>query len=156
MGALKNKNNEVDYSRTILIVADIKLVYNAIVSEIDKWWGTVEGESSNLGNVFKIKFGGDSYWKFEIIELVKNQQIMWKCIESNQDHNLKGIDEEWLNSKVSWYLSKSNSGTILKFLHEGLIPSSKCYDVCSEGWDFYLVKSLKSYLETGKGFPNGK
>ena len=156
MGPLKNNNNEVDYTKTIPIVADISMVYKAIVSEIDKWWGTVEGNANSIGSIFKIKFGGKSYWKFEIIDLVENERIVWKCIESNQDHNLKGIDTEWLHSIITWKLTQNNGGTLVKFLHEGLIPSGICYDVCSAGWDFYLVNSLKSYLETGKGFPNGK
>jgi len=156
MASLKNKNNEVDYTKTISIAANIKLVYKAIVFGIDKWWGTCEGSANSIGSIFKIKFNGDSYWKFEIIDLVENKRIVWKCIESNQDHNLKGIDEEWLHSIVTWELTQNEDVTMVKFMHEGLIPSGICYEVCSTGWDYYLTNSLKIYLETGKGNPKGK
>ena len=57
------------------------------------------------------------------------------------------IDEEWLNSIITWELSEGNSGkTPLSFKHEGLRPSGICYDVCANAWDFYLAKSLKNYL----------
>ena len=155
MEPIENKNSEINYTNTTLISADIKAVYKAIILDIDKWWSTTKGKANEIGSEFKIEFGGESYWKFEVVNLIEKKQIVWKCIESNQDHNIQGIDEEWLNSIVTWKLSKNEEGTKVSFLHDGLQPSGVCYDVCSRAWDFYLFDSLKNYLETGKGNPNG-
>jgi len=147
-------NTEKDYKKTVTIDTDIALVYIAITKEINEWWGTNDGNASDIHNIFKIKFSGESYWKFKIIDLVENESVVWKCIESNQDHNIKGMDEEWLNSTIIWNLSKREEGCIVIFQHNGLKPSGVCYDACATAWDFYLVDSLKNYLETGIGKPN--
>ncbi len=35
----------------------------------------------------------------------------------------------------------------------GQAKKDGCYNVCNEGWKYFLGTSLKSYLETGKGMP---
>ena len=142
-----------DYSRTIEINSTAPVVYEALTLKIDQWWGQTEGSFLKTGDIFKTSFGKDSYWKFEIAELIENEKIVWMCIESHQDHHLKGMDEEWLGSSISWELLSNENQTIVQFRHKGLIPSNICYDVCSKAWGFYLDKSLKTFIETGVGKP---
>lgn len=46
-----------------------------------------------------------------------------------------------------------NEKTIIEFLHEGLTPESKCYNICAPTWDLFITESLKSFIETGVGKP---
>ena len=144
-------NQRKNYQKSILVNSKKQLIFKALTEEVDKWWSEIEYPSKNEGDIFKISFGKESYWKFRLIEIKKNEKIVWKCIESHQDHNLKGIDEEWLNSEITWTISEKGNKTKINFLHKGLVTDGICYDVCSTAWDFYILDSLKSYLETGIG-----
>ena len=144
------------YHQSILIKASKKKAYNALTHHIADWWSTIEGTSDEINAEFKVSFGAESYWKFKIESLNNPNEVIWKCIESHQDHNLKGIDEEWTNTKLYWLISKSGDKTKIDFLHDGLIETGVCYEVCSNGWDFYILYSLKHFLDTGVGKPSGK
>lgn len=143
----------MNYKKSVKIKSSVELVFKALTKEIDRWWSSVENSASKEGFVFKISFGVESYWKFKVLELIKSEKIIWECIESHQDHNLAGIDEEWLNSKLHWRISEIDGNVKVGFLHEGLVSTGVCYDVCSTAWDFYILDSLKNYLETGNGKP---
>jgi len=143
--------NQKNYQKSVFVNSSKQLIFKALTEEVDKWWSDIENSSKNKDDIFKISFGKESYWKFRVIEINKNKRIVWKCIESHQDHNLKGVDEEWLNSEITWTISEKDKNTKIDFLHKGLVTDGICYDVCSTAWDFYILNSLKSYLETGIG-----
>ena len=142
------------YIRNIFLRTTKSRLFDSLTTEVDQWWSTMDQTATEEGDIFTISFGGESYWKFMVLEADNDGKIIWQCIESNQDHNLKGIDEEWIDSKLIWQFNYKDNGIQLKFLHQGLLKSGVCYDVCSTAWDFYLMESLKSYLENGKGKPN--
>ena len=144
----------MDYKKSVVIKSTVELVFGALTKEIDRWWGSVDNSAVKEGFIFKVSFGEESYWKFKVIELIKFEKIIWECVESHQDHNLVGIDKEWLNSRLHWNIAEVDGKVKVDFLHEGLVSTGVCYDVCSSAWDFYILHSLKNYLETGEGKPN--
>lgn len=48
-------------------------------------------------------------------------------------------------------LVSTKEGTQIHFTHEGLTPQIECFENCSAGWDFYIKKSLKNFIEKGEG-----
>lgn len=146
----------INYRQKIELNCSQEEAFKAITLQIADWWSVLDGSSNGLNDEFKVSFGEESYWKFKVISVIKSCEIVWECIESHQDHNLKGIDAEWLNTKLYWKISKVDSKTIIEFLHDGLISTGICYEVCSNGWDFYILDSLKNFLEFGEGKPSGK
>ncbi len=46
-------------------------------------------------------------------------------------------------------------GTELRFRHVGLTPRLECFADCKSGWDHFIPTSLRAYVETGDGHPNG-
>ena len=142
------------YTQEVVVNTNKQHVYEALTNHVDKWWSTVDQKAQKIGDVFKISFGGESFWKFRVIDADINSHVTWLCIASNQDHNLKGMDEEWLHSKLYWKFHEQKDGIQIKFLHKGLQQSGVCYGVCSAAWDFYITDSLKSFLEQGTGKPN--
>jgi len=145
-----------NYRQSVIIDVTKTDAYEALAHHIPDWWSTVEGISDKEGADFIVSFGSDSFWKFKVISLDKPNKVVWECIESHQDHNLKGIDEEWINTKLYWSIAEVGKKTKIEFIHNGLLTTGVCYDVCSQGWDFYILDSLKNYLETGIGKPSGK
>lgn len=153
---MEEQEKSLDYTRSVIVNSKKEYVFKAITEEIDKWWSSIESTSYSVGDVFKISFGAESYWKFKVLEVKKPKRIVWECVESHQDHNLAGIDKEWLHSKIYWNISDHKGKVKVHFLHKGLVSKGICYDVCSAGWDFYIMDSLKNYLETGVGKAGGK
>jgi hypothetical protein len=39
--------------------------------------------------------------------------------------------------------------------HVGLVPDIECYDMCSQGWDYLILKSLLNLITENKGNPVG-
>ena len=149
----KTMEHRQDYQKSILINATPARVFGALTIDIDKWWGPVDALAKTKGDIFKISFGGDSYWRLKVIDINEFKNVDWECVESHQDHNIKGMDEEWLGSKLKWEIIENDNNVEVKFLHQGLVPQGVCYGACSSAWDFYVAASLKSYIEKGKGKP---
>ena len=150
-----NKSNQ-NYTQEIFIQTNQNQVYQALTNQIDEWWSTVDQSAKKAGDIFKISFGGESYWKFKVLEASQMGKVVWECIESNQNHNLEGTDEEWLGTELFWEFAEKDQGILLTFLHKGLLNSGICYEVCSNAWDFYITESLKNFLEKDAGKPNGR
>ncbi len=150
---MRNLTDAQDYKQSIIVNADHHTVFKALTKDVHQWWSSIDGSAIELGDIFKIKFGGESYWKFKIVELSPGKKVTWECIESNQDHNIKGMDEEWLGTRLRWKIKESPKGVEVNFIHEGLVSDAACYGTCSKAWDFYITESLKSYLDQGKGSP---
>ena len=44
-------------------------------------------------------------------------------------------------------MSGPGSHSALTLTHEGLTKEIECYDICEQGWNYYLDGPLKDYLE---------
>ncbi len=66
----------------------------------------------------------------------------------------KATEKEWLDTKIAWNIVEKDGQSEIQFEHRGLTPALHCYDVCSRGWDYFFVDSLKAYLDTGVGTPH--
>jgi uncharacterized protein YndB with AHSA1/START domain len=123
-------------------------VYAAITTPegLRGWWTTDCDVNSDLGGVHTFRFEGVVFNSMQVVELVPNESVHWKCVEGWS---------EWLDTEVFFTLSASaDGGTDLTFEHRGLTPSLKCYKMCSNGWDTFIKKSLLDYVDQGKGQPH--
>ncbi len=146
----------MNYQNGIVVAADGAKLFEAITTTIDSWWGRTDlTRSTKQGDTFSVFFENDTKWKFKVVESIKDKKVVWECIEAY--HKIEGmndIEKEWLGSRLIWRLeSMTNNETLLVFEHEGLTPTLNCYEVCNNGWNYFL-KSLKKYAETGIGTPN--
>ena len=126
---------------------DLASIVSAITESkhIQKWW-----TKKAIVNLGKGIFEWDGHgWRVELTleKTSNNQSVVWKCIKSNMQNTAA-----WEGSTMYFELLPYENGTRMSFRHSGY-KDSPCYDVCLEGWNFVLGKSLKSYLETGKGMP---
>lgn len=139
---------EKSYKQSIDINTSSKAAYNALTKEISEWWGDTDQITKTVGDRFKVSWG-EPYYQFEVVELEPNEKIKWDCIDCNQIHEgLEGIEKEWVGTKLFWTIEDLKNGqTRVTLLHEGLVPSFICYEVCHSGWDHFIKDSLKGYLE---------
>jgi len=144
-----------DYQKTLTINKPVSEVYNAITKHIADWWSNdLSGAAANVGDSFTIAFG-KTQKRFNIIEAIPDEKVVWQCEKAYINMAALTNKSEWIGTKLYWALTPNGNATTLHFLHEGLNQSFECYDVCENGWNFFLA-SLQLYIETGTGKPNIK
>jgi hypothetical protein len=89
------------------------------------------------------------YSKQKVAELVPNQRIVWRVVESNLD----GFDDasEWTGTDIIFDVHSTDGGTEVRFSHVSLVPGDACYDNCPNAWGFLVNASLKNLITTGEG-----
>ena len=140
------------YSTKILVSAEPESVYNAITNDIDKWWTELSNQARQVGDLLIVRFEKTTSWGLTISEAFPNRSLVWKVAQAN--HDLEGITakDEWKGTTIKWKIAGNEKRSTVTFTHKGLVPALQCYEICETGWDYFLG-SLKSYLETGKGWP---
>ncbi|WP_282081220.1 SRPBCC family protein [Aquimarina algiphila] len=147
----------MDFKKTIRVKASKEKAFEAITTEVNKWWGNVDNKVANeIGHEFSVFFEEDTEWRFVISELEEFRHVTWRCIYANHSFSgLKNIKKEWLNSEISFvFKGLSDEMVEVSFTHKGLTPNLNCYEICDAGWTHFVASSLKQYLETGIGAPN--
>lgn len=143
------------YSQTVLIKGSPQQVFQAIAQHVQDWWGNTDAPVSTIGDEFTTSFA-NTHWTFRISAFVPHTSIIWECIDAKHIHaGYEGIEKEWLGTSVVWTLEATeNDQTLLHFTHDGLTADLTCYEICTPAWDMFVPKSLKSFVETGKGMPS--
>jgi ketosteroid isomerase-like protein len=134
-------------------VADIRYraarerVFEALAHP-ERWWSTsVDADGDRL----RMNWRDGGYIAFRV-SADPPRGMIWQFVEQ-VDRNLPQPDE-WVGTTAIFELAEAGDGTRLHFEHRGLTPALDCYDVCENGWDFFLRRSVGQLLETGRGIPN--
>jgi hypothetical protein len=142
-----------NYSRYIVVSSSPKAAYRALTSEYDKWWTLEAGSVSAVGDTIEFRFD-ETYWVMHVNALSPST-IELECLEAHHIHQglPSSILQEWQGSKLKWEIQVQDGNTKISLIHEGLIPTLDCFEVCKDGWDYFFLTSLKNYLNEGKGSP---
>jgi ketosteroid isomerase-like protein/uncharacterized protein YndB with AHSA1/START domain len=134
-------------------VADIRYratpdaVFDALAHP-ERWWSTsVQADGDRL----RLNWPDGGFIAFRVVADAP-RVLRWHCIDQ-VDHNLPQADE-WVGTTIVFSLAPVGDGTRLHFEHRGLTPALDCYELCENGWDFFLRRSVAQLLETGRGIPN--
>lgn len=147
---MENKN----YTSTITVDKD-PLTTNNSIKIFREWWSEeIEGNTDKLGESFFYHYKDVHLCKLKLIEEIPNKKLVY--LITDNEFNFTKDKKEWINTKLIFDLSAEGNKTKVIFTHEGLTPKDECYNVCNDAWTSYIQGSLKNYIETGKGKPNGK
>lgn len=149
--------NNQNYKRTISVSCDPERAYWALTEGMHEWWTTPDRQMKKVGDKSKFTFPpGNSYWTFMATSLVPAQRVEMVCVDALHIHDGQPaeIQTEWLATRIVWTIEPGSEGTEICVEHHGLIPTLHCYEICEAGWDFFFVKSLKAFLDTGVGEPH--
>jgi len=143
-----------NYTHEIAVSSTPSETYQALTTGFDKWWTTSCNAIYEIGEKITFRFGA-SYWVMQVTKLIPNRLVEFACIEAHHEHDglPSSIINEWQGTKLQWEINMQDDKTNIVFVHEGLVPSLDCFEVCEKGWDYYFANSLKQYLETGVGSP---
>lgn len=104
------------------------------------WW-TTKTEQVEPGKI-RFHFPGHYYKDFKAIEN-KGDHFVYECLDATP---------EWKGTRFSFKLIKDNDKMMIHFRHSGWKDQTPMFGICSYHWALYM-KSLRDYIETGKGQP---
>lgn len=152
---LKTKNMESkSYTSTILVDKPAHDAFAAIQNFRGWWSEEIEGNTDKIGETFFYHYKDVHLCKIKLIEMQEDKRLVYQVVDN--EFNFTKDKTEWINTKLVFELKSENSNTKIIFTHEGLLPEYECYAVCNDAWTSYIQGSLKNFIETGKGKPNGK
>lgn len=139
-----------DIIHRIGIKAPAAKAYAAVstVAGVAGWWTReASGESQPSGS-FQVRFrnpAGEEIggMTFVIQQLNPDQGVVWRCTAG---------PEEWIDTKVTFALTREDDMTILVFGHRDWAQANEFMAHCSMKWATFLL-SLREFVETGTGRP---
>jgi uncharacterized protein YndB with AHSA1/START domain len=144
-----------DYNCSVVIAAPAAAVHAAFSTQegLQGWWTMICEVGTSVGAYSTFRFG-ETYNKMRI-ERLQPCEIRWQCVEHY--HHAPGQlsrADEWVGTTLVFrILPQTPAKTLLEFEHLGLKPELECFAICQKGWNYFLRRSLRQFLETGKGEP---
>jgi len=138
-----------DYQVRLTLQASPDYVFDALttVEALGQWWTPVEGSGLADGEL-TFTFGPGSTAVMRVDAAERGVGVVWT--------NVACMLDDWVGTSVHFDLTPTQSGgTDLDFRHAGLTPRLECFNDCKSGWDHFIPTSLRDYVETGTGHPNG-
>jgi hypothetical protein len=149
-----NNSSSENYTTTIIVDKDIYHAFNSI-QNFRAWWSEeIQGKTDLLNETFFYHYKDVHLCKIKLIEMVADKKLVYQVIDNA--FSFTKDKTEWIHTKLIFDLSSEGNKTKIVFTHEGLVPEYECYKVCNDAWTSYIQGSLKTYIETGTGKPNGK
>jgi hypothetical protein len=123
------------------------------VNNVRGWWsGQIDGRTDVLGAEFTYRYQDLHRSTQKITDLVPGKRVVWQVTDARI--NFVKDRTEWNGTEIVFEISQKGDQTELRFTHVGLVPRIQCYGDCSGAWGYYITKSLRSLITTGKGEPN--
>ncbi|MGN6568357.1 MAG: SRPBCC family protein [Flavipsychrobacter sp.] len=143
-----------DFTSTILVDKSPTEAFAAIKNFRGWWSEDIEGETDKLGATFFYHYKDVHLSKIKLIEEVPGKKLVYQVIDN--EFSFTKDKTEWINTKLIFDLTAKGKQTEVHFTHEGLTSQYECYNVCHDAWTGFIQKSLKDFINTGKGQPNPK
>lgn len=125
---------------------DTSKVFNAITTQkgLSNWWTTETQASPEVNSIASFRFLPDYHNEMKVTKLEKNKRVEWLCITG---------DPQWVGTKFIFNIEPEKDSINLRFSHTDWRETTDLFAVCNYHWGLYM-KSLKTYIETGKGNPH--
>lgn len=136
-----------DYTATALFESPAEAVFDALTTpaSLTGWWMDASGSGVEAG-ALTFRWGAEGALVMRVDKAVRASLVEWTVLASEP------VDD-WVGTTVRFEISRGETaGTRLEFRHLGLTPELECFDMCRQGWDYYLP-SLVGYVDRGQGNP---
>ncbi|WP_187442083.1 SRPBCC family protein [Sutcliffiella horikoshii] len=146
-----------DYHAEITLPIPALKLYHSVSTEegVRSWWTVFTKLEHEVGGTAEFRFPKAGFYvKAEITELVPNQLVEWKVIDSLHPES-SGFQSlrDWEGTVIRFEIqSVTEKVSVLQFTHVGLNEELECFDACQRGWTSYLT-SLQNLVVSGKGTP---
>lgn len=140
---------EESFTTSFTVDQSPEAVFEAICNVRAWWTGEVKGKCTRVGDEFTFRYGDLHRSRQRVVEAIRGERVVWLVTEANlafaQD------PAEWVGTRIFFDIARNGRTTQVRFTHVGLAPGCDCYDACHDGWTFYIQRSLRSLIVTGKG-----
>jgi NAD(P)-dependent dehydrogenase (short-subunit alcohol dehydrogenase family) len=138
-----------DYTVTFVTSKSPAEVFAAINDPRGWWDGEITGTTDQLGAEFTYQYGEHHTSVQRVIELVPEARVVWEVTSSTLDFVEE--PEPWTGTQITFDIEPTGGSTKVTLVHRGLVPRLECYDACSAGWEHVAGRSLRAFIETGRG-----
>ena len=124
------------------------------IGRVNEWWTrSFTGSARNVGDTFGVRFGETSV-DFEVVERIPGKRVAWRVT----DCHLPWLRDttEWTATTIAFDIVCDGTTSTISMTHTGLTPAEECWNVCEDGWNFYVGESLRGLLVGGEGRPDGR
>jgi len=142
------------YQKSLDIAADAATVYAALTTAegLRGWWSRDSDVDTQVGGELQFRFGRNRK-VLRIDRLEPASEVRWSCTDCYMAAAHLNRRDEWIGTQIVFRLfATGEKRTRLEFEHIGLVPTLECYDLCQDGWDYFLP-SLQAFAQTGRGTP---
>lgn len=142
------------YRQSLVLEANLIAVYAALTTSegLRGWWTQDCDVATHEGGTIHFRFGR-THKEMRIERLEPAREVRWLCTGAHIAAAKLSHKDEWVGTRLVFRLTPhGKGGTRLDFEHVGLVPAFECYDLCSNGWRYYLG-SLQQFVATGRGTP---
>jgi hypothetical protein len=147
--ATRKAEAEESFTSSFVVDKSPQEVFDAI-NDVRAWWtGEVKGESARVGDEFTYRFEDIHRTRQRVVEMAPGERVVWLVTEANL--SFAADPAEWVGTRLVFDIERDGARTRLRFTHVGLAPHCDCYEACHDGWTFYIQRSLRSLILTGKG-----
>lgn len=140
------------YQQSLVLDADPATVYAALTTPngLRGWWSQDCDVATEVGGTHHFRFGRN-HKDMRIERLEPGREVHWLCTGAHIAASGLTRRDEWVGTQLVFRLTPQAVGrTRLDFEHVGLVAALECYDLCSNGWQYFLG-SLRQLVETGRG-----
>jgi uncharacterized protein YndB with AHSA1/START domain len=138
-----------DYQKAIRVTAAPGALFDALtsVSGLAAWWAPATG-SGGAGGELKFFMNSPEPLVIHVDQAVRPTSVRWTVTDCS-------FLPDWAGTRPAFTITPAEGGASeLHFRHNGLTPQLDCIEMCTRGWDHFLM-SLRDYVETGQGSPHG-
>lgn len=121
-------------------------VFEAVATRegVAAWWSPMTTGSAEVGGILQVRFGDGKFGPDMQVEISESpSEVRWLCVEG-----------PWKGSHFSFHIAPHERGSQLTFKHEDWPAQDDFFGHCNAKWGYFLVSSLKPFVETGKGRPH--
>ena len=124
------------------INASKEKVFEAIstANGLSNWWTIQTTGDPAFGGTLAFRFGDHEGPQMKVIELVRNEKVVWECISP----------EGWKGHTFTFALDENDGKTRVRFSQDGWTEQADFYASCSFSWARYM-ESLRQFCQTGNG-----
>lgn len=129
----------------VVLKASPDAVYRAVSTRdgMAAWWTTEVNAKPGEEDKLRLHFGPDYFKELHRGPSTPGVSCSWTCVAA---------DPQWVGTDIVFRIASEGGVTKLFFEHNGWKDYTDLYSQCSYDWTLFL-RSLKSYLEVGKGKP---
>jgi uncharacterized protein YndB with AHSA1/START domain len=140
------------YTTSIVVPATPEAVFAAI-TDVRGWWSeSIDGTTTQVGDVFDYRYGDVHTSTIRVEEAVPAERVVWRVLDNSFDFTTD--QTEWKGTSIVFEITGDEAGSELRFTHVGLVPEYECFEICSNAWAGYIHGSLRNLIATGQGSPN--